>query len=234
MQSFPTTYSFVNTTCIIMTLCTSPIHTPPLQTPSRPPRRRSSGPRPPPYDKNKFLQANFRFVVSDAIDLATYRRDADLMLKWDDVIQVEMLTSADIQCPISLECPPTCAQITPCGHVFTFPAVMQHFLHHGGPQLLRAAPCPLCGQLIAARELRLVNIIHVDPPRVDQALTLQLLRRPRDCILAEPVCPPDGRGLAPFAKFRTIGDPSALWRATAQHLADLAVQVVGQDAHGFG
>lgn len=196
---------------------------PPTQTPSRPPRRRSSH-RLAPYDKNKFLQANFRFVVSDAIDLPTYRRDADLMLKWDDVIQVEMLTSTDIQCPISLESPPSSAQITPCGHVFTFHAVMQHFLHHGGPQLLRAAPCPLCGQLIAARELRMVNIVRVHPVRVDEPITLQLLRRPRDCILAEPVNPPDGGGQAPFAKFRTTGDPSTLWRATAQHLADMAVQ----------
>jgi hypothetical protein len=40
-----------------------------------------------PYDKNKFLQANFRFVVSDAVDVARFERDADLMLDWDDVLQ---------------------------------------------------------------------------------------------------------------------------------------------------
>lgn len=194
------------------------------QPPTRPPRRRSQH-RPAPYDKNKFLQANFRFVVSDAIDLPTYRRDADLMLKWDDVVQVQMLTTSDIQCPITLEAPPTCAQITPCGHVFTFHGIMQHFLHHGGPQLVSAAPCPLCGQRIAARELRMVHIVRVEPVRVDQPITLQLLRRPRDCILAEPVNPPKGQGDAPFAKFRTTSDPSSLWRATAQQLADLAVQV---------
>ncbi len=56
-----------------------------------PPRGRKNhgqNSRPAPYDKNKFLQANFRFLVSDAIDMSKYRTDADLMLKWDDIVQV--------------------------------------------------------------------------------------------------------------------------------------------------
>ncbi len=40
------------------------------------------------YDRNKFLQANFRFLVSDAVDVRRYESDADLMLDWDDVVQV--------------------------------------------------------------------------------------------------------------------------------------------------
>ena len=34
------------------------------------------------------LQANFRFLVSDTVDLRRYAGDADLMLDWDDVLQV--------------------------------------------------------------------------------------------------------------------------------------------------
>ncbi len=45
-------------------------------------------PRPQPYNRNKFLQANFRFLVSDAADLRRHAADADLMLDWDDVVEV--------------------------------------------------------------------------------------------------------------------------------------------------
>jgi hypothetical protein len=38
--------------------------------------------------------------------------------------QVEMLSPSPINCPISLYAP-LCPQITPCGHVFSFPAIMQ-------------------------------------------------------------------------------------------------------------
>ena len=48
---------------------------------------RRTGPRPQPYNRNKFLQANFRFLVSDAADLRRHEADADLMLDWDDVVQ---------------------------------------------------------------------------------------------------------------------------------------------------
>ena len=44
--------------------------------------------KPMPYNRNKFLQANFRFLVSDAGNLKKHEADADLMLDWDDVVQV--------------------------------------------------------------------------------------------------------------------------------------------------
>lgn len=49
---------------------------------------RKGGPRPQPYNRNKFLQANFRFLVSDAADLRRHEADADLMLDWEDIVQV--------------------------------------------------------------------------------------------------------------------------------------------------
>lgn len=50
--------------------------------------RRRGGVRAQPYDRNKFLQANFRFLVCDSVDLRRHAGDADLMLDWDDVLQV--------------------------------------------------------------------------------------------------------------------------------------------------
>lgn len=52
---------------------------------------RRQAPKPMPYNRNKFLQANFRFLVSDAGSLKKHEADADLMLDWDDVLQVGVL-----------------------------------------------------------------------------------------------------------------------------------------------
>jgi hypothetical protein len=76
-----------------------------------------------------------------------------------------MLVPAPLKCPISLDVP-VCAHITPCGHVFGFPAIMGHLLRHGGSQLRVAAPCPLCFHAIAARELRLLHATQVRMHRV--------------------------------------------------------------------
>ena len=45
------------------------------------------------------------------------------------------MSTAPVQCPISLDCPPLCPQITVCGHVYSYPAIMQHLINHGGEQL---------------------------------------------------------------------------------------------------
>jgi hypothetical protein len=45
-----------------------------------------------------------------------------------------------VVCPISLG-PPVAPQITPCGHIFSFPAIIQHLVrtmsHHLPPEKLR-------------------------------------------------------------------------------------------------
>ena len=83
--------------------------------------------------------------------------------------QVEMLVTAPLKCPISLDSPPLCPQITPCGHVFSFPAIMAHLLNHGGDALRKASPCPLCNAPVVARELRLVRAHTAVPPQVSLA-----------------------------------------------------------------
>ncbi|GIL77075.1 hypothetical protein Vretimale_3144 [Volvox reticuliferus] len=217
-------------------------------------RGRYGSAKPQKYDKNKFLQANFRFMVSDAIDASVYEADADKMFDWDDVLQVEMATATPVQCPISLDSPPLCPQITPCGHIFSFPAIMHHLVNHGGEQLRRSAPCPLCFAPVVARELRLVRVRRVVQPRAGEQLTLALIRRNRISIIPQPVDPmaaaaaaaaagaataADGSGGGtgtaeplslfdrnPFAKFVASSDASELWRAAAEQLAACATELV--------
>jgi hypothetical protein len=107
-------------------------------------------------------------AAAGAVDTKQFEADADRMFDWDDVIMVDMRSSVPVQCPISLDSPPVCPQITPCGHVFSFGSIMRHLMTHGGEQLRRSAPCPLCYQPLVARELRLVQVRDtgcMQPPR---------------------------------------------------------------------
>ena len=46
--------------------------------------------------------------------MSRFKSDADLMFDWDDVVEVELAlaSGAQMQCPISLDSPPICPQIT--------------------------------------------------------------------------------------------------------------------------
>ena len=60
-----------------------------------------------------------------------------------------MPVTSPLQCPISLETPPQCPQITPCGHVFGFVPIMGYLLSHGDQHCARPAHarCALCPSL---------------------------------------------------------------------------------------
>ncbi|MEW5302270.1 MAG: hypothetical protein WDW36_005071 [Sanguina aurantia] len=159
------------------------------------------------YDRNKFLQANFRFLVSDAVDVASYAADADKMFDWEDVVQVQMMSAEPVVCPISLDSPPLCPAITPCGHIFSFPAIMQHLLNFGGDTLRRSGPCPLCFAPLVARELRLASVLIVKPPTAGDAVTFSRLTRPRGSVLPAPAtaAPPTAIDAAPAAATASAG-----------------------------
>lgn len=127
-----------------------------------------------------------------------------------------MVTTQPVQCPISLESPPLCPQITPCGHVYSFTSIMQHLLHHGGDKLWRAAPCPLCFQPLVARELRLVTIRQVTVPAVGDEVTFLLLRRARGSIIPMPADDGGGShkaggGSGPDGLLAAGSSPSGAW-----------------------
>lgn len=205
----------------------------------------------PSYDPKKFLQANFRFLVSDAIDAKIYESNADLMLDWDDVAQVLYTTQTAICCPITLV-PPLCPTITPCGHIFSLEAIIAHMINQGGSELRTASACPLCTSTIAARELRPVVVRIV--PRIDRGdiVTFRLVQRQKNSIILQAAnrtpqldmyssknggdnaiygtdCPDEGgfldNGDDPFAKFVLTSDPSDIWKHEIQVLSAALVQV---------
>ena len=58
-----------------------------------------------PYNKDLFLQANYKFVVLDTGSYMPELMDPDKMLLWEDIICVRYSTAFSVQCPICLEYP---------------------------------------------------------------------------------------------------------------------------------
>ncbi|GMH35133.1 hypothetical protein BSKO_03001 [Bryopsis sp. KO-2023] len=185
------------------------------------------------YNRDEFLQANFRFLVSDAVDVRSFASEADKMFQWDDIVQVEMTVSAPVKCPITLDCPPVAPQITPCGHVFGFSGIMQHMMVSGGRSLRCAAKCPLCFTPIVARELRSVIFHRVEPPFAGSLIRFRLLKRGRASIIPEVIGVPEGTPFNTlqcnrFAKFTTCTDGLDVWSKDADQLAKSAAQVISE------
>lgn len=158
-------------------------------------------------------------------------------------MQVEVSHIGDLQCPITLECPPTVPVVTACGHIFSLPAIVHCMLDAGGETFTQAALCPLCFTPVSARDLRLVSVRTIaPPPSPGDTVSLVLLRRARDSIIPEPVAPPCAPALTArasgcagvpsplsvnkFAKFVEVSDALPTMRAAATELAKYAAIIV--------
>ncbi|TKY62980.1 RING finger protein 10 [Spatholobus suberectus] len=153
-------------------------------------RSQPRGPPPPPttrrhrkrkpYNKDLFLQANYKFMVLDSGNYSPELLDPDKMLQWEDIICVTYLTPFSVQCPICLEYP-LCPQITSCGHIFCFPCILQYLMmgeeDHKGDCWKR---CPLCFVMISANDLYTVHITNVKQYRVGDNIEFTCLTRKKD------------------------------------------------------
>ncbi|CAN1839029.1 RING finger protein 10 [Linum perenne] len=133
-----------------------------------------------PYNKDLFLQANFKFVVLDTGDNAPESLDPDKMLRWEDIICVRYSTSVPLQCPICLE-HPLCPQITSCGHIFCFPCIIRYLLtgqeDFKGDSYKR---CPLCFMMVSQKDLYTVSVENVKQYNVGETIDFMLLTRQKD------------------------------------------------------
>eukprot|EP01025_Chloroclados_australasicus_P017398 TRINITY_DN1887_c0_g1_i4.p1 TRINITY_DN1887_c0_g1~~TRINITY_DN1887_c0_g1_i4.p1 ORF type:complete len:620 (-),score=56.10 TRINITY_DN1887_c0_g1_i4:421-2280(-) len=172
------------------------------------------------FSKEQFLQANFKFYVSDCVDLEKHAKDPDLPFNWEDIAWVEMMTDTDVQCPISLESPPFCPQITPCGHLYSFPSIV-HYLYLQDNNLRAPAPCPLCFEPLSARELRDAKIERVTHIQEGDNIEFVLARREKSKqiveVFNENLC---------FTKYVGISDASDIYVDTVTNLATLATQTI--------
>ncbi|GMN57400.1 hypothetical protein TIFTF001_026499 [Ficus carica] len=203
--------------------------------PRAPPPRRQHKIKP--YNKDLFLQANYKFVVLDLGNYTPESMDPDKMLRWEDIICVRYSTPSSVQCPICLE-PPLCPQITSCGHIFCFPCILRYLLmgkeDEKGDCWKR---CPLCFVMMSPKDLYTIFIEDVKQYNVCDKVEFSLLTRRKDSymlsaknkrekdISLEPDCPAESYD--PFAKFTFTSDVDLSVRKA---IADLDGWLVKADA----
>ncbi|KAH1204913.1 RING finger protein 10 [Glycine max] len=167
-----------------------------------------------PYNKDLFLQANYKFMVLGLGNYSPESMDPDKMLQWEDIICVTYLTPFSVQCPICLEYP-MCPQITTCGHIFCFPCILQYLLmgeeDHKGDSWKR---CPLCFVMISAKDLYTLHITNVKQYQVGDNVEFTFLTRKKDSFTlslknkreTNTTSGVDGDICDPFSKFTLISD----------------------------
>ncbi|TPX44501.1 hypothetical protein SeMB42_g04315 [Synchytrium endobioticum] len=138
------------------------------------------------YNKERFVNANFRFVMRDSGDYTVNVFDPDIFVEWKEVVQVVIPTLYEPTCPICLS-PPSPAKATRCGHVFCYACVL-HYLALGDRQWRK---CPICYDAIYAKDLRSVKfdvVNDVKPGTISEGFGLRmvLMKRLANSIVALP------------------------------------------------
>ncbi len=145
--------------------------------------------RVPPRKRESFVEANARFALNPEV----VRRDRADALEWDrvDLVFVERECTADHaqECPICLHAL-SAPKITPCGHIFCHPCLLQCVAHsHDNPA--EAAlddpkvniKCPLCSSYFALGALKNLTFRDVAPVQVGQPYELTLVAITNDIVL---------------------------------------------------
>eukprot|EP01116_Phalansterium_solitarium_P009139 TRINITY_DN23172_c0_g1_i1.p1 TRINITY_DN23172_c0_g1~~TRINITY_DN23172_c0_g1_i1.p1 ORF type:complete len:756 (-),score=128.41 TRINITY_DN23172_c0_g1_i1:125-2392(-) len=133
-----------------------------------------------PFSKERFLQANYRFVVSDLGDYKASLTDADVAADWDLIEEICFSTETPYNCPICLE-PCVAPKALKCGHVYCWSCIIHHlssaFAHN------YTGKCPICSDYTSPRDLKSVVISVGQPPRPGQSLEFVLLQRSRSSVV---------------------------------------------------
>ncbi|KAG2075158.1 hypothetical protein BDR04DRAFT_1047673 [Suillus decipiens] len=145
---------------------------PPRQVqPQTVPRRSKKAAHSAVWNKERFVNAQYRFVMNPSGDYTVHFADPDIFFQWQDILQViiprsSALASAAVvdgeysvqeegvrTCPICLS-PPTAPRMTKCGHVYCFPCIL-HYLSMSDK--LKWARCPVCFDTVNEKQLKSVK-----------------------------------------------------------------------------
>ncbi|KAI8804525.1 hypothetical protein BJ742DRAFT_823913 [Cladochytrium replicatum] len=133
-----------------------------------------------PFNKERFVNANFRFVMSEDGDYSINLGDPDIIVDWDRIVQVIDVTSKQPSCPICLSQPVVSPRVTKCGHVYCTPCIL-HYLALGDRKWRK---CPICYDAIYARDLKRAGFVSVEEQKSGQDWIL--MKRAMDSTVSLP------------------------------------------------
>ncbi|EMD41869.1 hypothetical protein CERSUDRAFT_110428 [Gelatoporia subvermispora B] len=122
------------------------------------------------WNKERFVNAQYRFVMNPHGDYTVHFADPDIFFQWHDILQVIIPRSSALAsaagsgersvqeegitaCPICLS-PPTAPRMTRCGHVFCYPCIL-HYLNTSDS--LKWVRCPICFDSVNEKQLKSVK-----------------------------------------------------------------------------
>ncbi|PFH52336.1 hypothetical protein AMATHDRAFT_140553 [Amanita thiersii Skay4041] len=130
------------------------------------------------WNKERFVNAQYRFVMNPTGDYTVHFADPDMhkyswmvfsYFQWHDIMQVivprasalaHAVATGDtpaqdggiISCPICLSVP-TAPRMTKCGHVYCYPCILRHLSMSDN----KWARCPICFDSVTVRQLKCVK-----------------------------------------------------------------------------
>ncbi|KAH3765293.1 RING finger protein 10-like [Pelomyxa schiedti] len=141
------------------------------------PRRNDSTP----YNKGKFIHANYRFVIkSDHSDLIT---NPDTPVDWEDVEAVVHTTHTNYECPICLDSV-VAPRASLCGHIFCLACIIRYFSYGATPA---AGTCPLCTETIMLNEMKSSIVSVVQKYSAGDKISFILLFRSQQSTIPVPL-----------------------------------------------
>ncbi|KAI0639837.1 hypothetical protein C8Q77DRAFT_1152779 [Trametes polyzona] len=140
---------------------------------SIPRRARKTGNQHGIWNKERFVNAQYRFVMNPTGDYTVHFADPDIYFQWHDILQViiprgQLLSSSRAQssedagiltCPICLSFP-TAPRMTKCGHVYCYPCILHLISTSDQPKWVR---CPICFDSVTERQLKAVKWLDEIP-----------------------------------------------------------------------
>ncbi|KAJ3281634.1 hypothetical protein HDU79_010598, partial [Rhizoclosmatium sp. JEL0117] len=137
-----------------------------------------------PFNKEKFINANYRFVLKPA-PYKSHLINPDIPLPWSQILQVIIPHPINNHptCPICLN-PPTAPRVTRCGHVFCYPCMLR-YLESGNPGN-EYGTCPVCLEYVYSKDVRPVSFLGTLEWSKDVAGTMVLMKRGLTSTIALP------------------------------------------------
>ncbi|KAI3620139.1 hypothetical protein CBS9595_002106 [Malassezia furfur] len=139
-----------------------------------------------PFNRERYVNAQYRFVMKPTYDCTAQIADADAPLPWADIEQVLVCATSDLpnahsdtNCPICLSAP-SAPRMTRCGHVFCYACILHYLIvAEDGPRPRgvlshrHSKRCPICWDEVHARDLKAVH--WIDARRTAQTFTASYL-----------------------------------------------------------